>query len=485
MSLNPSAVQPNVWRVEPQDPVLQDSRSAFQYRWVLLWVIGLSVLGFGSLMTLVTAALPTIAADLNTSTANAGWVLTGLMLAMAVGTPAGGKLGDIYGHRNTFIWGLVGMTVTMIMNYWVWNIGTFIAVRVLFGISGALLMPSGMALLMHAFGIEERAKAVGWFQFAMTGAPTIGVVAGGPLLDILGWRSIFAIFGVIGAIATVLAIVVVKPIPKGERSAIDWLGALFLAAATLLILLAITRIPKVAGSGASVLTDLPILLLFAASLPLYVVFVIWEKRVPSPLLDIRLFSKPTFALPLGSAACSQFAYMGAFVVIPSVLQGPYGYSVGAAALLMVPRPGVFAIASPLGGTLVTKVGMRFPMVVGSTAMICSMLAFAYGSDPANFGLALIMVGLVMSGVSAGIGSPAYQTMVANSVDDADLGIANGMNQTVMWMGMILGIQSMLAFAGADMSLGRLRATFIFAAAIAALGYSAPLFATRSRKEDSG
>ena len=232
------------------------------------------------------------------------------------------------------------------------------------------------------------------------------------------------------------------------------------------------------------LTDLPILLLFASSLPLYVVFVIWEKRVPSPLLDIRLFSKPTFALPLGSAACSQFAYMGAFVVIPSVLQGPYGYSVGAAALLMVPRPGVFAIASPLGGTLVTKVGMRFPMVVGATAMIGSMLAFAYGSDPANFGLALIMVGLVLSGVSAGIGSPAYQTMVANSVDDADLGIANGMNQTVMWMGMILGIQSMLAFAGADMSLGRLRATFIFAAAIAALGYSAPLFATRPRKEDS-
>ena len=184
MSLNPSAVQPNVWRVEPRDHALQDSRSGFQYRWVLLWVIGLSVLGFGSLMTLVTAALPTIATDLNTTTANAGWVLTGLMLAMAVGTPAGGKLGDIYGHRNTFIWGLVGMTVTMIMNYWVWNIGTFIAVRVLFGVSGALLMPSGMALLMHAFGIEERAKAVGWFQFAMTGAPTIGVVAGLSLIHI-------------------------------------------------------------------------------------------------------------------------------------------------------------------------------------------------------------------------------------------------------------------------------------------------------------
>ena len=238
MNLAPSALQPNVWRIEPREVDEEENLQRPGYRWLLLWVIGLSVLGFGSLMTLVTAALPSIAEDLNTTTATAGWVLTGLMLAMAVGTPAGGKLGDIYGHRNTFIVGLVGMTVTMIANYWVWNIGTFIAVRVLFGTSGALLMPNGMALLMHAFGVEQRAKAVGWFQFAMTGAPTLGVVGGGPLLDILGWRSVFAIFGVIGGLATILAIFVVKPIPKGERTSIDWLGAFFLAAATLFVLLA-------------------------------------------------------------------------------------------------------------------------------------------------------------------------------------------------------------------------------------------------------
>ena len=173
MSIARSAYQPNVWRVAPQDAVTREAPQNTSYRRVLLWVIALAVLGFGSLMTLVTAALPNIAADMNTTTTTAGWVLTGLMLAMAVGTPAGGKLGDIYGHRNTFLIGLVGMTATMFANYWVWNIGAFIAVRVLFGLSGALLMPSGMALLMDAFGAEERAKAVGWFQFAMTGAPTL------------------------------------------------------------------------------------------------------------------------------------------------------------------------------------------------------------------------------------------------------------------------------------------------------------------------
>ena len=483
MSIAPSAYKPNVWRVAPREAVAQESPRDTSYRRVLLWVIALAVLGFGSLMTLVTAALPSIAADMNTTTTTAAWVLTGLMLAMAVGTPAGGKLGDIYGHRNTFLIGLVGMTATMFANYWVWNIGAFIAVRVLFGLSGALLMPSGMALLMDAFGAEERAKAVGWFQFAMTGAPTLGVVLGGPLLDLLGWRSIFVGFGLVGGLATVLAFVVVKPIPKGPRVSIDWQGALLLASATLLLLLAITRIPSVARSGASFTTDVPTIAMVAASLLLYFSFIIWEKRVASPLLDVRLFTKPTFALPLGSAACSQFAYMGAFVVIPSVLQGPYGYSVGVAALLMVPRPGVFALASPLGGSLVTKIGMRTPMIVGSTAMIGSMLAFAYGSSPAKFGLTFIMVGLILSGVSAGIASPAYQTMVANSVEDSQLGIANGMNQTVMWMGMILGIQSMLAFSGTELTPTRLRATFLFAASVAAVGYLAPIFAIRPRKKD--
>jgi len=483
VSIARSAYQPNVWRVAPQDAVTREAPQNTSYRRVLLWVIALAVLGFGSLMTLVTAALPNIAADMNTTTTTAGWVLTGLMLAMAVGTPAGGKLGDIYGHRNTFLIGLVGMTATMFANYWVWNIGAFIAVRVLFGLSGALLMPSGMALLMDAFGAEERAKAVGWFQFAMTGAPTLGVVLGGPLLDLLGWRSIFVGFGLIGGLATVLAFVVVKPIPKGPRVSIDWQGALLLASATLLLLLAITRIPSVARSGGSFVTDLPTIAMVMTSMLLYFAFITWEKRVSSPLLDVRLFTKPTFALPLGSAACSQFAYMGAFVVIPSVLQGPYGYSVGAAALLMVPRPGVFALASPLGGSLVTKIGMRVPMIVGSTAMIGSMLAFAYGSGPVKFGLTFIMVGLVLSGVSAGIASPAYQTMVANSVEDSQLGIANGMNQTVMWMGMILGIQSMLAFSGTDLTPTRLRATFLFAASVAAVGYLAPIFAIRPSKKD--
>ncbi|WP_423917324.1 MFS transporter [Candidatus Poriferisodalis sp.] len=462
-----SAAQPEGLPVSPR------------YRWVLLTVIGFAVLGFGSLMTLVSAALGTIAQDLDTSVPTAGWVMTGLMLAMAVSTPAGGKLGDRYGHRRMFMIGMVGMTAMMIANYWVAGIGSFIAVRVVFGLCGGMLMPSGMALLMHAFGPAERARAVGWFQFAMTGAPTIGVVVGGPLLNVFGWRGIFLMFGFIGLLGTALAAIVVKPIPRGVRVPIDVLGALLLAGCTLLALWAITLVPSLTRSGTPLLSDRTFTLMLAGSLACLVLFVLWERRAKAPLLDLRLFRRASFSLPLLSAACNQFAYMGAFIIVPTfLLQDGYGYSVGVAALLMVPRPGAFAVASPLGGTLVTKIGARAPMIFGTTAMIGSMAAFAMGSDPAGWGLTLVMVGLVLSGVSAGFGSPAYQVLVADSVDDKDLGIANGMNQTVMWIGIITGIQSMLAFAGDDPSLERLRATFVFGAIVAAFGFLAPLFATR-------
>ena len=451
------------------------------YRWVLLGVIGMSVLGFGSLMTLVNAALVPIAEDLNTTVPTAGWVMTGLMLAMAVTTPAGGKLADIYGHRRIFLLGLTCMTVTMVANYWVWNIASFIGVRVLFGISGGLLMPSGMALLMHAFGAKQRARAVGWFQFAMTGAPTIGVVAGGPLLNILGWRQIFLVFGAVSTLATLFAFTVVKTIPLGKRVPIDILGALLLATTTLGVLTAITRVTSITRAGDSLLGDFPIVLLLGGSFASLLLFIRRENSAPSPLLDLKLFRRPTFTLPLIAASCNQFAYMGAFVIVPGLLQGPYGYAVGTAALLMAPRPGVFAITSPLGGSLVTSIGPRLPMLIGTTAMVASMVAFAAGSDPSSLALGLVIVGLMLSGVSAGLGSPAYQVMVANSVEDKNLGVANGMSQTVMWIGIVLGIQTMLAFAGDDPSLGRLRSTFMIGAAVAAIGYVAPLFATTRRR----
>ena len=123
------------------------------------------------------------------------WLLTGLMLAMAVCTPLGGKISDAFGHKRVFMVGNGAMAVFMFLSAVAPNMGVLILWRVLFGIAGAVLMTAGMALIMNAFPVEERARAVAYFQMAMTGGPTIGVVIGGPLIDVIGWRGVFAVFG--------------------------------------------------------------------------------------------------------------------------------------------------------------------------------------------------------------------------------------------------------------------------------------------------
>ena len=103
----------------------------------LLLVVMLAVMGFGSLMTIVTVSLSEIAEDLDSSRATLGWIITGLMLSMAVATPLAGKLGDIKGHRTLFLWGLLAGVVATALCGLAWNAASLIAFRVLFGLTGA------------------------------------------------------------------------------------------------------------------------------------------------------------------------------------------------------------------------------------------------------------------------------------------------------------------------------------------------------------
>ncbi|MEL6985586.1 MAG: MFS transporter, partial [Actinomycetota bacterium] len=123
-----------------------------RYQRVLLGVVMLAVMTFGSLMTIVTVSLDLIADDVGSSRATLTWMITGLMLAMAVATPIAGKLGDIKGHRRLFLLGLTGGLITTLLSAMAWDAVSLIVFRVLFGLTGAMMMPSGMALMMQAYG---------------------------------------------------------------------------------------------------------------------------------------------------------------------------------------------------------------------------------------------------------------------------------------------------------------------------------------------
>lgn len=441
----------------------------------------LAVMTFGSLMTLVTVSLDLIAADVGSSRATLTWMITGLMLAMAVATPIAGKLGDIRGHRRLFLLGLIGGVVTTLASAAAWDAMSLIAFRVLFGLTGAMMMPSGMALMMRAYGAERRATAMGWYQFAMTGAPTIGLVVGGPLIDIIGWRSLFVGFAGITALALAIGYRVIRPTERQEAQPLDYPGAVTLGAAVLAGLLAVTRLSQgIQGVGvARALTDPLLVGLAALCATMLAGFISVERRSPAPMLRLDYFRRRDFTLPMVSAALVQFAYMGGFVVTPALLGTIYGLEVGAIALIMVPRPGVFSLASPIGGHLATRIGEKRPIVLGSVLMIASMAAFALAAiidveGTIIGGLGLVIAGLALSGASAGLSQPSVAAMVAGAVDPADLGIANGMNQQIMFIGIVSGIQTMNVLVGDSGGPGRFAATFGVGLAVASLGLVAAL-----------
>jgi MFS family permease len=119
------------------------------------------------------------------------------------------------------------------------------------------------------------------------------------------------------------------------------------------------------------------------------------------------------------------------------------------------------------------------MVAASLMMVASMVSFALGVGPGM--LVFVIIGLALSGVSAGVGAPAFTTLVASSVESKDLGVATGMNQTMLFVGIVSGIQIMLVVLGETADKGRFVGTFLFGAAVAAIGLVASGLAAASAR----
>ncbi len=137
--------------------------------------------------------------------------------------------------------------------------------------------------------------------------------------------------------------------------------------------------------------------------------------------------------------------MGVFLIAPLLLDDLFGYSVGMIALVLLARPLVYSVSSPIGGRLAMTVGERPMVITGSALMVLSMIAWVFGAHWIS--VPMILVGLVLSGLAMGLASPSYATLLAGAVDEGDLGIANAMGTTMMNIGMLAGIQTMFVVLG--------------------------------------
>ncbi len=440
-------------------------------RRLLITVIG-GLIVFSSSMTIVSASLPTMADDLDSTESFLSWAVTGLFLVMAVGTPVLGRLGDIHGHRRLFLIGSIVLSVGTILCGLAPTAATFVGARMIVGLGIAATMPNAMALIMEAYPPARRSEAMGWFQMAMTGAPVLGLIVGGPLIEAFGWRVVFAVLAPISFVGAAAAWKVIKPSGPGRRVAIDWWGAASLGISTLAFLLFLER------ASAAGFVDPLALSLAAVSVVGLVVFITVERRATVPMLRLDYFRRPNFTGPLIAQPLSQFAYMGAFLIAPLLLDELFGYSVGVIAIVLLARPLMYSVSSPVGGRLASTLGERSMIITGSVLMVLSMLAWVFAAHWIN--LPLILIGLVLSGLAMGLASPSYATTIAAAVDDGDMGIANAMGTTMMNIGMLTGIQTMFVVLGDGRQPDDFALVFAFGGLVTAFGLIGGLMVTSSK-----
>src|SRR5438132_4043725 len=207
-----------------------------RYRWWVLWTVLAGLFSVGFTITILAVSLPRIAADLHSDTTTLTWVITGPLLAFGVVGPLLGKAGDIWGQKRMFILSLCAATLFAGLTAVAWNAGSLIAFRVLGAGEGAATGPASMALIMLVFPREDRVKAMGWWSLVGAGAPVLGVVAGGPIVEHFSWRLIYVAQVPFTVGAIVLAALVLPETERGERRPLDLMGCLTLSAAVMCVL---------------------------------------------------------------------------------------------------------------------------------------------------------------------------------------------------------------------------------------------------------
>lgn len=386
-------------------------------------------------ITLLVVVLDTVATDLNSTVAIVSWSITAPMLVFAVVGPAFGTLGDLLGHKRVFVSGLLGAGIFAGLAALATTAPMLIALRTLSAACGSAIGPAGMAFTSRLFEPEERVRPLGVWSFVTAGAPVLGVVAGVPLVATVGWRVIFLVQAPLCMLGALVAWWLLRDTEHQPGAKFDVWGALTLGSGAALVLLGINR-----GASWGWSSPFTIAALLAGVLLLRF-FVQVERRVAAPMLPPRWFRTRNVAFPVLSQSLANFGYMGAFMIVPQMLQQGAGLSLATVGWLIIARPLTFAVVAPLGAQVTMRTGERVAGMFGAMTVFTSLIILS--SVRTDTPLWLIAFGLALSGLGLGVSSPAMSALLANAVDDDQLGSASAMQQLVSQMGALLGATVMI------------------------------------------
>jgi EmrB/QacA subfamily drug resistance transporter len=399
------------------------------------WTLGAMCFALFMIMldnTVVNVALPSIQRDLGASLSALEWTVNGYTLSFAVLLATGGRLGDIFGRRRTFLIGVVLFAGSSAAAGLAPDTTSLVASRVLQGVGAALMMPATLSIVTDAFPAHERGKAMGTWAGVSALALAVGPVLGGFLTEHVSWRAIFYlnIPVAIGAVlAALFAVRESRDTTVGRE--VDYLGVATLTGALTALVLALVE-GNAWGWGSPEI----VALLAGAALGL-AAFVAIELRVKVPMVEFHFFADRNFVGAVVVALIVSFAMLGVFFFLALYMQNVLGYSPLEAGVRFLPSTLMVVVVAPVAGRLADRIGPRWLIAAGLTIVAASLYSFSGIAVDSSYGR--LLPGFVLLGIGIALTMSPMTSAAMNAVAVEKAGIASGVLSMFRMVGGSLGV----------------------------------------------
>ncbi len=407
-------------------------------KWAVFGIVAIGIFMATLDSSIVNISLPSISAYFQTPLNGlVEWVIIAYLITIASVLLTFGRLADMFGRKILWMLGLGSFTLGSALCGAAPSLLLLVFFRALQGLGGALLMANSTAMLVRAFPENERGRVLGLNSVSVSLGVSAGPTLGGIITTSLSWRWIFYVnlpLGILGLILTWL--VLKEPMRAQTRQKFDPAGAAVLSAGITAIMLALSFGQESGWFSPAIIG------LFVGGFALLVVFVLIERRVAAPIIDLRLFRNRLFAAANMSGLLSFFALFAVSFLLPFYLENLRHFPTDTAGLLLTPIPLTVSLVAPISGRLSDRFGSRVLSSAGlATSAFGLWLLTGLGVDSSLFS---IVWRLVVTGIGIGLFQSPNNSAVMGTVPPEQRGIGGGFLATVRVVGQSLSV----AVAGA-------------------------------------
>jgi EmrB/QacA subfamily drug resistance transporter len=374
--------------------------------------------------TVVNVALPALQASLNATITDVQWVVEAYTLFLSALILVGGSMGDQFGRKRVFLFGVVSFTAASILCGFATSPRMLIVARALQGIGAAFLVPGSLAIISATFNDAERGRAIGTWSGFTSITTALGPVIGGWLIQHVSWRAAFFLNVPLAVIVVLLSLRFMDESRDPSRSArIDWVGATLGVLGLGGVVFGLLEWTPLGPGHPFVIGSL------VAGAVCLVLLVIVESRASNPMLPLHLFRSRTFTLA-NVLTLLLYAALGIVLfLIPLDLIEVQHYSATQAGAALVPFAVIMFALSRWAGGLVARVGPRLPLTIGPAIAAAGVVLFARDGIGNSYWSA-VFPAICLLGLGMTITVAPLTTTVMGAVETVHAGVASGINNTV-------------------------------------------------------